>query len=60
VHALGFYHTSVGFSVDNLCNDLLPEVKYHARIAYSRTYGNLDPDIDLFFNFATSSAQVVR
>jgi hypothetical protein len=46
VHALGFWHAPGGFSVDNSCGELLPDVTYHARIAYLRPPGNLDPDWD--------------
>ena len=46
VHALGYWHTSEGFSVDNQCNALLPNLVYDARIAYARPIGNRDPDVD--------------
>jgi len=47
VHALGYWHASEGFSVGNSCDTLLPNLIYHARIAYLRPVGNRDPDVDL-------------
>jgi hypothetical protein len=58
VHALGFWHVSGGFSVDNLCGDLLPALEYHAGIAYSRPVGNLDPDTDPQFTIAPAAIAI--
>ena len=46
VHALGYYHTQEGWSVNNDCGQFLPDVLYHAAIAYARPVGNTDPDTD--------------
>ena len=46
VHALGFWHVTDGFSVNNDCGQLMPALEYHAAIAYQRPVGNADPDID--------------
>lgn len=51
-HALGYYHTHEGFSVNNECGPLLPDAVYHAAIAYARPPGNTDPDTDLQFTVA--------
>lgn len=47
VHALGFWHVAAGtWTVGNQCLQPTSEAEYHARIAYSRPIGNLDPDTD--------------
>lgn len=58
VHALGYWHTSEGFSVDNGCTALLPNLEYHAVIAYSRPVGNRDPDTDVSYVIPTSLSVV--
>jgi hypothetical protein len=52
-HVLGFFHVSDNRSVmypyaPGNCppGDLSPDEKFHAAIAYSRPYGNVDPDSD--------------
>ncbi len=50
-HALGFFHTGADNDVmwsSAVCDDRRPSARerLHAAIAYGRTNGNLDPDID--------------